>query len=113
MPPDCRFGPVTVRATLPSTSRFMQVSTSGWSCPPWRTSCATRPTSGAWATMGVCSDGAYDIPEGLIFGLPCTCADGRYRVIKGLEIDTFSKERIALTLKELVEEREAVKHLLG
>ena len=52
-------------------------------------------TNGAWATMGVCSDGAYDIPEGLIFGLPCTCADGRYRVVKGLEIDAFSKERIA------------------
>ena len=39
-------------------------------------------------------------------------ADGDYSVVEGLEIDPFSQERINLTLKELLEEQEGVKHLL-
>ncbi len=70
-------------------------------------------TNGAWVTMGVVSDGAYDVPEGMIFGLPCVCAGGKWEVVKGLEIDAFSRERIGITLKELTEEREGVQHLFG
>jgi len=70
-------------------------------------------TNGAWVTMGVVSDGSYDVPEGLIFGLPCTCANGTWEVVKGLEFDAFSRERMAITLKELTEEREAVQHLFA
>ena len=69
-------------------------------------------SNGRWVTMGVPSDGAYGIPEGLIFGLPVVCENGEYRVIKDLPIDDFSRERIGITLKELEDERAAVAHLL-
>lgn len=70
-------------------------------------------SDGRWVTMGVVSDGAYGIPEGMIYGFPCTCTAGKYEVIKGLEIDEFSREKMDFTLKELEEEREGVKNLLG
>ena len=69
-------------------------------------------TQGKWTTMGVASDGSYGIPEGIMYGVPVTCANGEYEVIKGLEIDAFSRERMDLTLKELLEERDGVQHLL-
>jgi malate dehydrogenase len=69
-------------------------------------------TNGHWTTMGVPSDGSYGIPEGIMYGVPVTCANGEYQVIKGLDIDAFSRERMDLTLKELLEERDGVSHLL-
>jgi malate dehydrogenase len=69
-------------------------------------------TAGKWVTMGITSDGAYGVPHGIIYGMPCTCAGGKYEVVKGLEIDQFSREKMDNTLKELTEEREGVKHLL-
>jgi malate dehydrogenase len=68
---------------------------------------------GDWVTMGVASDGSYDIPEGVIFGYPVTCRGGQYQIVKGLEISEFSRKRIDATLKELHEERDSVKALLG
>ena len=73
----------------------------------------TLGTNGQWVTMGICSDGSYGIPEGMIYGFPCVCANGKYEMVKGLEIDAFSRERMDLTLKELTEERDGVKHLLA
>ena len=70
-------------------------------------------SNGEWVTMGVPSDGSYGVPEGIIFGVPCTTSNGEYEVVKGLEFDDFSKERIKRTLDELLEEREGVKDLLG
>jgi malate dehydrogenase len=71
-------------------------------------------TDGKWVTMGIVSDGsAYGIPDGVIYGFPVTCAAGEYQIVPGLEIDAFSRERMDLTLKELLEERDGVKHLLG
>jgi len=69
-------------------------------------------TAGKWTTMGIPSDGSYGIPEGTMFGFPVTTENGEYTIVQGLEIDAFSQERINLTLKELTEEREGVKHLL-
>jgi len=69
-------------------------------------------TGGEWTTMGIASDGSYGIPQDLMFGFPVTCQDGDYSIIQGLEIDSFSEARIAITLKELNEERDAVAHLL-
>ena len=69
-------------------------------------------TNGKWVTMGVPSDGQYGIPKDVVFGFPVTTANGEYSVVDGLEIDDFSKERIGLTLKELLEEQDGVKHLL-
>lgn len=69
-------------------------------------------TNGKWVTMGVPSDGSYGIPEGTMFGFPVTCENGKYQIVKGLEIDEFSQERINNTLKELEEEKEGIKDLL-
>ena len=68
---------------------------------------------GDWVSMGIPSDGSYGIPEGVIFGYPVTCRNGKYEIVKGLDVSEFSRARIQLTLKELHEEREAIKHLLG
>jgi len=68
---------------------------------------------GDWVTMGVPADGSYGIPEGTMFGYPCTCKDGKYTVVQGVELSEFSKGRIQATLKELQEERDSIKHLLG
>ncbi len=70
-------------------------------------------TNGKWVTMGLPSDGSYGIPEDVMFGYPVTCANGEYTLVKGLEIDEFSRSRIDITLKELLEERDGVKHLLA
>lgn len=69
-------------------------------------------SQGKWVSMGVPSDGSYDIPEGIIYGVPCTTENGEYTVVKGLEIDAFSRERMNNTLNELLEERDGVKDLL-
>ncbi len=69
-------------------------------------------TQGKWTTMGIPSDGSYGIPKDVMFGFPVTTENGEYKIVQGLEIDAFSKERIDITLNELTEEREGVKHLL-
>ncbi|MCK9509929.1 MAG: malate dehydrogenase [Pigmentiphaga sp.] len=69
-------------------------------------------SNGNWVTMGVPSDGSYGIPEGIIYGVPVTTSNGEYTRVAGLEIDAFSRERMDLTLKELLEERDGVKDLL-
>jgi malate dehydrogenase len=70
-------------------------------------------THGKWVTMGIPSDGSYGIPESTVYGCPVTCAGGKYERVKGLEIDAFSRQKMDATLKELIEEREGVKHLLA
>ncbi|MEO7393220.1 MAG: malate dehydrogenase [Ramlibacter sp.] len=69
-------------------------------------------TNGKWVTMGVPSNGDYGIPKDLMFGFPVTTKDGKYEIVKGLEIDAFSQERIGKTLKELQDEQAGVAHLL-
>jgi malate dehydrogenase len=66
---------------------------------------------GDWVSMAIPSDGSYDIEEGIFCGYPCTCAGGEYTVVEGLELEDFSRSRIDATVKELAEEREAVKQL--
>ena len=68
---------------------------------------------GDWVTMGVPSDGSYGIAEGVIYGYPVTCRNGSYQIVKGVEISEFSRKRMDATLKELHEERDSVRHLLG
>jgi malate dehydrogenase len=46
---------------------------------------------GDWVSMAVPSDGSYGVPEGLISSFPCTCSDGSYEIVQGLEIDEFSR----------------------
>ncbi|WP_417071359.1 malate dehydrogenase [Niveibacterium terrae] len=70
-------------------------------------------TEGEWVTMGVESDGSYGIPKGIIYGFPVTTENGHYHIVQGLEIDTFSQEKMANTLKELEEEKAGVAALLA
>ena len=70
-------------------------------------------TDGRWVTMGIASNGEYDIPKDVIYGFPCTCANGKYEMVRGLDIDAFSRERMNLTLQELLDEQDGVKHLLS
>ena len=68
---------------------------------------------GDWVSMGIPADGSYGIPEGVIYGYPVTCKAGRYEIVKGIDISDFSRSRMQATLKELHEERDSIKHLLG
>ncbi|WP_374492809.1 malate dehydrogenase [Zoogloea sp.] len=70
-------------------------------------------SNGEWVTMGIPSDGSYGIPEGIIYGFPVTTENGEYKIVQGLEIDQFSRERMTHTLNELLEERDGVKDLLA
>src|SRR3954453_23426018 len=67
--------------------------------------------SGDWGSMAVPSDGSYDVEEGLISSFPCTTQNGEWKVVQGLELNDFSKERIEATVNELREERDTVREL--
>ncbi|RMI33799.1 malate dehydrogenase [Streptomyces triticirhizae] len=66
---------------------------------------------GDWTSMAVPSDGSYGVPEGLISSFPVTCADGSYRIVPDLAVNDFSRVRIDASVRELSEEREAVRAL--
>ena len=68
-------------------------------------------TNGKHVSMGVASDGSYGIEPGVIYGYPCTCKDGKYEIVQGLEIDDFSRARIDASVAELVSERDMVRDL--
>ena len=62
-------------------------------------------SDGKWVTMGVASDGSYDIPRDVMYGFPVTTANGEYTLVAGLPIDAFSRQRMDATLQELQDER--------
>jgi malate dehydrogenase len=66
---------------------------------------------GDWVSMGVPSDGSYGVPKGLISSFPVVCKDGKYEIVQDLNIDAFSRAKIAHTVAELEEERDAVRKL--
>ncbi|MEE2922005.1 malate dehydrogenase [Hyphomonas sp.] len=68
---------------------------------------------GEWVSMGIPSDGSYGIAPGVIYGYPCTCKDGKYEIVQGLDINEFSRAKMDATDAELREERAAVEHLFG
>jgi malate dehydrogenase len=67
---------------------------------------------GNWASMAVPSDGSYGVPEGLMYGFPCTCRGGKWSIVQGLEINAFSRAKLDATAAELQEEAAAVAHLV-
>jgi malate dehydrogenase len=73
----------------------------------WRNGTA----EGDWASMAVCSDGSYGVPEGLMSSFPVTISGGEWSIVQGLEINEFSRQRIDKSVAELEEEREAVRGL--
>ena len=68
---------------------------------------------GDWVSMGIPSDGSYDIEPGIIYSYPVTCKDGKYEIVQGLEVSEFSRSRMNATEDELRQERSAIEHLLG
>jgi malate dehydrogenase len=66
---------------------------------------------GDWASMAVPSDGSYEVADGLISGFPCTCSSGEWKIVEGLEVPDFSRERIDASVAELADERDSVKDL--
>ncbi|MBP0461078.1 malate dehydrogenase [Streptomyces montanisoli] len=71
----------------------------------------TGTAEGDWTSMGVVSDGSYGVPEGLISSFPVTTKNGTYEIVQGLDINEFSRSRIDASVKELTEERDAVRAL--
>ncbi len=66
---------------------------------------------GDWVSMAVVSDGSYDVPEGVVYSYPVTCADGDWTIVPDLEINDFSRRMMDASAAELVEERRAVEAL--
>lgn len=72
---------------------------------------ALGSAKGDWVSMAIPSDGSYGVAEGIISSFPVTCANGKYEIVQGLDIDDFSRGRIDASVAELVEERDGVKEL--
>ncbi|TMW90771.1 hypothetical protein EJD97_015292 [Solanum chilense] len=60
---------------------------------------------GTFVSMGVYSDGSYNVPAGLIYSFPVTCKNGEWTIVQGLPIDEFSRKKLDLTAEELSEEK--------
>ncbi|HET6493593.1 MAG TPA: malate dehydrogenase [Burkholderiales bacterium] len=73
----------------------------------------TGTREGDWVSMGLPSDGSYGIGEGVIYGYPAVCKGGKYEIVKGIDVSDFSRTRMQGTLKELHEERDSIRQLLG
>ena len=67
-----------------------------------------RATGSAWPSRATAR---YGVPEGLISSFPCTCTDGEYSIVQGLDIDDYSRGKIDASTAELAEERDAVREL--
>lgn len=74
---------------------------------------ALGTADGDWVSMGIPSDGSYDIEPGIMFSYPVTCKDGKYEIVQGLDVSEFSRSRMDITENELRQERAAIAHLLG
>ncbi|GJP46545.1 hypothetical protein CLOM_g5817 [Closterium sp. NIES-68] len=61
---------------------------------------------GSWVSMGVISDGSYDVPKDIIYSFPVTCKDGEWTIVQGLSIDANSRAKMDATAAELVEEKD-------
>jgi malate dehydrogenase len=70
--------------------------------------------SNDWVSAAVISKGQYGVPAGLVFSYPCR-SDGKANlsVVEGVKLDAFGQQKFQVTLKELQEERDAVKDLLA
>ncbi len=66
-----------------------------------------------WTSMAVAADGSYGIPAGIVYSFPVRCANGRYEMVQGLDINEFSRIKMTATQKELEEERDAIRHLFN
>ena len=70
-------------------------------------------SKGEWVSMAVPSDGSYGIPEGVVYSFPVITEGGKYKIVQGLEISPFSREKMDITYNELKEEATIAFELLG
>nr|AIT70149.1 malate dehydrogenase [Campylaephora kondoi] len=67
----------------------------------------------AWQSNAIPSDGSYGIADGIWYSVPTVChGDSHYRRVQKLPIDEFSAKMMTKTEKELIAERDSVRHLL-
>ena len=66
-------------------------------------------------SMSLFSDeNPYGIHSGLVFSFPCFSeGEGKVEIVPGFVWDSFLEKKIALTEKELLEERALIEHFLG
>jgi malate dehydrogenase len=67
---------------------------------------------GDWHSVGVCSDGSYDVPKGLICSFPVRARGGKWEIVQGVPVNEFSRSKIDASVAELEEERSLVGELL-
>jgi len=66
-----------------------------------------------WNSVAVCSDGSYDVPEGLMTSYPVRAdGEGGWKIVQGVPVNEFSREKIDASVAELAKEREMVSDLL-
>ena len=65
-----------------------------------------------WVSMGVPSDGSYGIPEGVVYGFPVRCKQGRFQIVQDLTISELGRKHMDDSYRELIEERDHVKEML-
>ena len=71
----------------------------------------TKP--GVMVSMGVLSDGSYNVPRGIIFSFPVMCEGGNYTIVQGLPIGAFAQSKMDATAAELVDERHGASEILA
>jgi malate dehydrogenase len=75
--------------------------------------CENPTPSGVCFSAAIASDGSYDVPEGLICGYPLmTLEDGTVDIKRDIALSDFAKSKFQISIDELLEEKEAVKHLM-
>jgi malate dehydrogenase len=65
-----------------------------------------------WHSVAVCSDGSYNVDEGLISSFPVRVRDGKWEIVQKVPINDFSRAKIDKSVAELKEEKSLVGDLL-
>lgn len=62
--------------------------------------------TGRFVSMGVVSDGSYNIPKDIVFSFPVTISNKQWKIVKDLNVNEFARSKLDITIKELLEEKE-------
>ena len=75
--------------------------------------CESPTPSGSCFSAAIASDGSYNVPKGLICGYPLvTLDDGTIEIKRDIALSDFAKSKFQISIDELLEEKEAVSHLM-
>ena len=66
-----------------------------------------------WHSVAVCSDGSYNVEQGLISSFPIRVRGGKWEIVQKVPINEFSCDKIDKSVAELKEEKSLVGKLLG